>query len=116
VDELGRALVALSIRADPHAQPTSITAWIDTGFNGELVIPRRIIETAQLEQTAGIEARLADGNVVMLESFACQVEWFGETRSIEVIANEGEFPLLGIGLLMGHRLVVDYTRATVTIE
>jgi len=66
VDEFGRALVTLTIRANQDAEPTLIQAWIDTAFNGELVMPRRIIEAAQLEQTAGIEARLADGNAVTL--------------------------------------------------
>jgi len=30
--------------------------------------------------------------------------------------NDGEYPLLGIGLLVGHRLVIDYTQLTVSIE
>ena len=116
VDEFGRALVTLSIRANRDVEPTDIKAWIDTAFNGELVIPGQMVEGAQLQQTAGIEARLADGNAVMLESFTCYVDWFGENRPVEVIANEGQFPLLGIGLLIGRRLVVDYTQLTVTIE
>jgi len=69
VDEFGRALVTLTIRASQDAEPTIIQAWIDTAFNGELVMPI-----------------------------------------------EGEYPLLGIGLLIGHRLVVDYTQLTITIE
>ena len=52
----------------------------------------------------------------MLESFTCFLDWFGEDRAVEVIANDGEYPLLGIGLLVGHRLVVDDTQLTVTIE
>ncbi len=116
VDEFGRALVTLTIRANQDVEPTDIQAWIDTAFNGELVVPRRIIEAAQLEQTAGIEARLADGKAVTLESFTSVWDWFGEDRAIEVIANDGEYPLLGIGLLAGHRLVVDYTQLTVTIK
>ena len=103
VDEFGRALVTLTVRADQHAEPTDIQAWIDTAFNGELVMPRRIIEAAQLKQTAGIEARLADGHAVMLESFTCIVDWFGEHRLVEVIANDGDYALVGIGLLVGHR-------------
>jgi len=116
VDEFGRALVTLAIRANQDAEPTIIHAWIDTAFNGELVMPRRIIEAAQLEQTAGIEARLADGKTVTLESFTSLWDWFGKDRAIEVIANDGEYPLLGMGLLVGYRLVVDYTQLTVTIE
>ncbi len=116
VDEFGRALVKLSIRANRDAEKTTVQAWIDTAFNGELVIPKRIIEAAQLEQSAGIDARLADGNSVTLESFTCLLDWFDNERAIEVIANDGEYPLLGIGLLIGHRLIVDYTQLTVTIE
>ena len=116
VDECGRALMTLSIRAHRDAEPTEIQAWIDTAFSGELVVPGPLIQSAQLQQTAGIEATLTDGNTVMLESFACHLDWFGEDGPVEVIANEGEFPLLGIGLLIGHRLVVDYTELTVIIE
>jgi hypothetical protein len=38
------------------------------------------------------------------------------TRSREVVANDGELRLLSIGLLIGHRLTVDYIQLTVTIE
>lgn len=116
VDELGRALVTLTVRAKQDAEPIDILAWIDTAFNGELVLPRRMIEAAQLEQTAGIDARLADGNSVTLEAFTCILNWFSEDVAVEVIANDGEYPLLGIGLLAGHRLVVDYAQLIVTIE
>lgn len=116
VDEFGRALITLGIRANSETEPTAIQAWIDTAFNGELVMPRSMIQAAQLEQTAGIEARLADGNEVMLESFTCILDWFGADLPVEVIANDGPFPLLGVGLLIGHRLVVDYPRFTVAIE
>jgi predicted aspartyl protease len=52
VDEFGRALVTLKIRANRVAEPTEVEAWIDTAFNGELVLPKAMIEAAELEQTA----------------------------------------------------------------
>jgi predicted aspartyl protease len=116
VDATGRALVTLSVAANQDAEPASIAVWIDTAFNGELVMPRRLIEAMQMVQTAGIEARLADGKTTILESFSCILNWFGEDRAIQVIANEGEYPLLGIGLLIGHRLIVYDTQLTVTID
>ncbi len=116
VDDFGRALLPLSLRANQETEPTNIMAWIDTAFNGELVLPRSMIEAAELEQTAGTEAKLADGSSVMLETFTCVLKWFDEDHRIETIANDGEFPLLGIGLLIGHRLIIDYTTLTVTLE
>ena len=116
VDEFGQALLNLKIRPKAEADTVGISAWIDTAFNGELVIPRSTIETANLQQSAGIRARLADGNEVTMESFTCILDWFGETRIVEVIANDGQVPLLGIGLLIGRRLTVDYSESIVTLE
>jgi predicted aspartyl protease len=102
VDEFGRAVIGLSVHAALNVPPAEVIAWVDTAFNGELVMPRSMIDTAGFPQSAGILARLADGNVVTLESFTCILDWFGEHRVVEVIANDGELPLLGIGLLLDH--------------
>jgi clan AA aspartic protease len=116
VDEFGRALLDLKIRSTGNEDPIEVTAWVDTAFNGELVVPRAMIEPLGLEQSAGIRARLADGNEVTLESYACILDWFGDQRAVEVIASNGQMPLLRIGLLIGHRLVIDYTDLVVSLE
>ena len=116
VDEFGRALLNLKIRSTGNEDPFEFTVWVDTAFNGELVVPHAMIESLGLEQSGGILARLADGNEVTLESYACILDWFGDQRAVEVIANNGQVPLLGIGLLIGHRLVVDYTDLIFSLE
>jgi hypothetical protein len=37
-------------------------------------------------------------------------------RDLEVIANDGEYPLLGVGLLLGHDLHISYRSGNITIE
>ena len=49
-------------------------------------------------------------------SDSCIVEWFGMWKQIEVIASQGTFPLLGVGLLAGHHLEIDYKVLPLTIE
>ena len=44
------------------------------------------------------------------------IDWFGAERSLEVIANEGEIPLLGVGLLLGKDLRVDYRNLKLSLE
>lgn len=61
-------------------------------------------------------AGLADGTQVVLETYTCVIEWFGQKRIVEVVENEGQFPLLGVGLLKERRLEVDYRRKTVVVE
>jgi len=69
VDNHGRALLALSVRATRGADPVDLTVWIDTAFTGELVIPRTTIESLDLPQSAAVMAGLADGTQAVLESY-----------------------------------------------
>ena len=39
VDDFGRALLDLNIRSTANEDPVAITVWVDTAFNGELVVP-----------------------------------------------------------------------------
>jgi clan AA aspartic protease len=116
VDHSGRALVVLSIRRSAEADATGLTAWVDTAFTGDLVIPRHIIESLGLQQSAAVTATLADSTEVVLETFACVVEWFGRQQLVEVVQSNGQVPLLGVGLLCDRRLEIDYRSQTVVIE
>jgi clan AA aspartic protease len=116
VDSLGRALVRLRVRREQHAEEHDLTAWVDTGFTGELVVPRQLIAKFNFPPSTSVMAELADGKQVLMDTFFCIVEWFGEQKVVEVIESEKGFPLLGVGLLVGRRLSVDYRARTLTIE
>ena len=90
--------------------------WVDTAFDGELVVPRPQIQALGLVQSAGVQATLADGTTVTLETYECWLDWFGQLQRVEVIGSEGQLPLLGIGLLLGHRLTVDYRAQVVELD
>jgi predicted aspartyl protease len=73
-----RALLDVSVAAAKGDNKQVLTAWIDTAFDGGLVIPRRHIERLRLKQASTTQAILADGRSVDLETFTCHLEWFGE--------------------------------------
>ena len=116
VDNIGRALVIVFVRPSESAAVREIQAWIDTGFNGDLVLPQRQIDDLALPQSGTVKAILADGSEVALRTYGCLIDWFGKQRHLEVIANEGEYPLLGVGLLLGHDLRISYRSGKITIE
>jgi clan AA aspartic protease len=116
VDNSGRAIVLLLVRASADADATRLAAWVDTAFTGDLVIPRETINRLALRQSAAVTAGLADGTQVVLETYSCLVEWFGGQRIVEVVENDGQVPLLGVGLLRDRRLEIDYRSRTVLIE
>ena len=90
VDSYGRAIVTVSIRPSDIAAAHDIQVWIDTGFNGDLVLPQREIDDLELPLSGTLKAILADGSEVALQRYTCLIDWFGEKRDLEVVANDGE--------------------------
>lgn len=115
VDDKLRALLPIGISAASGDQRQEIVAWVDTAFNGGLVIPKSLVESLALVQESSAEAILADGQVVELETYKCSIDWFGETYETQVVANDSKFPLLGTMLLKSRRLEIDYKKQTVSL-
>jgi hypothetical protein len=68
-----------------------------------------------LVQESSVEAVLADGQAVAMETFGCVFDWFGGTYQTQVIASDGAYPLLGTQLLSGRRLCIDDAAKTVEL-
>ncbi len=116
VDNSGRALLSVQIRPSDGAAAQEVRAWIDTGFNGDLVVPQQQIDDLALPQSGTAKAILADGSEVALKTHTCLIDWFGQTRQLDVVANDGEYPLLGIGLMLARDLHISYRSGEITIE
>jgi clan AA aspartic protease len=115
VDDLLRVLIRVPVSASRDGPRTDLVAWIDTAFNGGLAIPRSQVAELGLTKQSSAEAILADGRSVELETFACFLDWFGNTYETQVAASDGDYPLLGTMLLDGHRLDIEYTARTVLL-
>lgn len=116
VDLHGRALIEIRLGASDIAARHDVQAWIDTGFTGDLVLPQQMIDDLELPPSGTVKAALADGSVVTMERYCCHIDWFGSERELEVVANAGERPLLGVGPLIGLDLNISYRTGKITIE
>ncbi len=116
VDDAGRALLEVALRALATHAASKIVVWIDTGFTGDLVIPQSIVDQLGLAESGSVDAVLADGSRSELKTFTSLISWLGTDREIEVIANDGQFPLLGVGLLLGCEFRVNYQTRELTIS
>lgn len=116
VDEYQRALLDILVAANEADVKVPLRAWIDTAFNGCLVIPRSEIERLGLKQASTTQAVLADGHVVDLETYTCYLDWFGKEYRTQIVANEGDFPLLGTMLLANRTLIIDSMRKNVLLK
>ena len=116
VDNGGRSLLTVELKSSDQSAAAEVEVWIDTGFTGDLVMPQAAINALGLLQSGSIDAVLADGSQTELNTYSCVIEWFGTERNLEVIANDGDYPLLGVGLLLGLELRVDSRNLKLTLE
>ncbi len=116
VDDELRALIDVSIGNTRGGVKSIVAVWVDTAFNGGLVLPRKVIDQLELKECSSTPAILADGQQVELPTFTCFLEWFGNEYRTQIIANDGAHPLLGTMLLDGHDLIVSYKSRIVELD
>jgi predicted aspartyl protease len=115
VDDYGRALLRVTVRHPVTGAFPEFEAWVDTACTGEPVLPQRQVAALALPLGQAVTARLGDGSEVTLDTYTCLIDWFGERKQVEAIVNQGQFPLIGVGLLKGRKLAIDYPARTVIL-
>jgi clan AA aspartic protease len=116
MDDERRALLEIAVANQLDGVPIAVTAWIDTAFDGHLVLSLQLIKDLELEPLAETEAILADGSKVVLETYLSFLDWFGRRLPLQVIANDGRYPLLGTALLEDRVLHIDYKQRFVQLD
>ena len=116
VDDDLRALLEIQVGKEANGQKSTVLAWVDTAFNGGLVLTLEEIERLGLKEFSSVPAILADGQLVELPTYTCFLNWFGKEYRTQIVANNGVHPLLGTMLLDGHDLIVSYKHRKLTLE
>ena len=93
-----------------------IHAILDTGFSGEILLPREIAEELGLVQEGEETIVLADGSRRDIPYYYCNVMWDGSPRRVSVLCADGD-ALIGMALIWEHMLTMRATaNGKVTIE
>ena len=92
--------------ADRHGQEQLIEAIIDTGFNGYLTLPSRIIQNLNASYLGRGRATLADGNEGIFAIYQVALRWDNQLKQVEVEVMECA-PLVGMALLENHHLQIS---------
>ena len=116
IDEEDRAMVEVFVANHARSQRQSIQAWIDTAFDGHLVMSKSEIERLGLSVLADTEAVLADGSTARLRCYYCVVDWMGQTIPVQVVENIGNLPLIGTALLSMVDLRINYRARVCTLS
>ncbi len=99
------AIIQIAVLGDSK-QVKSVSTLVDTGYTGDLMLPRKIVNELELSLRGIQDAILGDGSLRMFEMYAGSVIWDGQVRRVEVNASETE-ALIGMGLLEEYKLEIE---------
>ena len=102
----GKATIPVIFRL-PSQPDFSVDFVIDTGFNDYLTLPIQAVNMMNLPLYSSITARLADGSEVLLSVHLATIIWDDVEKVVPVLAS-GYKPLLGVALMEGYHLEVDF--------
>lgn len=102
----GREAVVQIVVLNESKQTKVVNAVIDTGYTGDLILPKGIIEALQLSLRGVQEATLGDDSVAIFEIYTGSVIWDGEIRKVEINASEVSV-LVGMGLIENFKLEIE---------
>lgn len=94
----------------------NISALLDTGFTGELLLPVQIAIPLGLKLAGVGSVQLADGSINQQMLFSASIKWGTRNRPVTVNVVMGGDALIGGGLLHGYILLVDFQKKELIIK
>jgi predicted aspartyl protease len=92
------------------------TATVDTGFNGDLELPYDVGPAVNPRYRGLVRSTLADGQVVVEESYTVDFPFDGEDVSADVTFAAVDEILVGTRFLRRHRLEINFRNRFVLLE
>jgi clan AA aspartic protease len=115
--EDGQAVVELEVvRQDGSKR--AVPAIIDTGFNGQVSLARRVIDELNppLTYEVTVEVELASGTVIEEDVYSGTIRFDGQEQTAEIIVTDSGDTLIGTGLLTGKVLLINFVTRGVILK
>ncbi|TMA06011.1 MAG: hypothetical protein E6J89_18435 [Deltaproteobacteria bacterium] len=106
----------VSIQLILRNRPANLTAVIDTGFNGYLSVPRRLLVRSKWLAIGTEKFEIATGALVEQEIYLGEAIFDGQRGPVYSVMTEAQDILIGTKLLRGKTLVVNFRTRQVTIR
>ena len=99
--KFGNPFVALEI------ENTKIELMLDTGFNGEIILPERTIKKLSLKQIGFSDYLTASGEEKVTKVYIAKVKVFDEEKDVAVLTTSADFSLGGMELFHKCKIVIE---------
>ena len=112
-----QAVVDLEVICRDGSKRT-VSAVIDTGFNGQLSFSRHLLDEIDFSvtQIGTIEMELASGDLIEEDVYSGMIRFDGKELPTEIILTDAGDTFIGTGLLTGKVLIINFATRDVTIQ
>lgn len=94
----------------------SVNAVIDTGFNGYISVPQKLIGDSDWDFLGTEEYELASGELMRERVFLGKIEMGAESLTVFVLSSNSSDTLIGTKLLKNRVLTINFADKTLKIE
>jgi len=98
------------------AEKIKIETLIDTGFSGELCLPKSLIKGADLKLIDTTLAEMANGELVEFNIYKAKILFDDQIKEVAVFDTKSEEALIGTGLLADKSLTIDFVNRRITVS
>lgn len=88
-------------------QGESLDLIVDSGFNGELILPEPWVRKLGFKRRGSIEIELANGSGVRMTTYRGTILWFGQRKTVTVQMTKSNEGLLGTEMFRGGTVELD---------
>lgn len=89
---------------------------LDTGFNGHLMLPEKLIRKLNLEKIGSSDYTTASGEGRETEVYKARIIFFDEEIEVPILSTESEFALAGIEMFHNCKIIIERHSQTLEIN
>lgn len=106
----------IEVKLDLGKEKRAVNAVIDTGFNGYISVPKKLIDESDWDFLGIEEYELASGELMREKVFLGRIEIGTEKLAVFILSNNSSDTLVGTKLLRNRLLIINFADKTLKIE
>ena len=106
----------IEVKLDLGKEKRAVNAVIDTGFNGYISVPKKLIDESDWDFLGIEEYELASGELMRERVFLGRIEIGTEKLAVFILSSNSSDILVGTKLLRNRLLTINFADKTLKIE
>ena len=106
----------IEVKLDLGKEKRAVNAVIDTGFNGYISVPKKLIDESDWDFLGIEEYELASGELMRERVFLGRIEIGTEKLAVFILSSNSSDALIGTKLLKNRLLTINFADKTLKIK